>query len=169
VQNVKGGIYRIRAWRPPDLAMTTPVVFYLNGNEQKTGVNLQVNHYTGTNVTAAVAPNPPVVGDPTNLAVQVTAVVVDAGGVVRATPQVGVEVDLQGAGGAWQTQAPIAATTDVNGEAFWRVTCTATGSQPLAAAVGGTSYPLNLPPCQLASDVTNSTSTTSFSRSTTTR
>src|SRR3954451_7510713 len=71
IDNVKGGRYRIRAWRVPDLALTTPQVFFLNGNENKSGVNLQVQQYTGTNVTPAIAPNPPRVGDPANLAIQV--------------------------------------------------------------------------------------------------
>src|SRR5437588_2358380 len=74
VDNVKGGRYRLRAWRVPDLAMTTPMIFFLNGNENKAGVNLQVAQYTGTNVTPAIAPNPPIVGDPSNLAVPLTTV-----------------------------------------------------------------------------------------------
>jgi predicted small lipoprotein YifL len=147
VDNVKGGRYRLRAWRMPDLAMTTPQVFFLNGNENKTNVNLQVNHYTGTNVAPAIAPNPPRVGDPANLAVQVTTVVVDPTGVVRATPLVGVQVDLQGSGG-WQVQQSSTSFTDVNGEVIWSLTCTAPGNQPLSVAVAGTGYPLNLPPCQ---------------------
>src|SRR5256885_473094 len=70
VDNVKGGRYRVRGWRGPDLALTTPGVFFLNGNENQTGVNLQGTQYTGTNVAAVIAPNPPAVGDPANLAGQ---------------------------------------------------------------------------------------------------
>ena len=147
IDNVKGGRYRIRAWRVPDLALTTPQVFFLNGNENKTGVKLQVTQYTGTNVTPAIAPNPPRVGDPTNLALQVTTVVVDPTGVVRATPVVGAQVDLQG-GGSWQLQSPATEFTDASGTAIWRLTCTSAGTQPLSAAVNGNGYPLNLPPCQ---------------------
>jgi hypothetical protein len=155
VDNVKGGRYRLRAWRAPDLALTTPQVFFLNGNENKTNVNLQVNQFTGTTVAPAIAPNPPRVGDPANLAVQVTTVVVDQSGIVRATPTVGVQVDLQGTG-SWRVQSPTTAFTDANGEAIWELTCTAVGSQPLSVAVAGGGYNLNLPPCQEAAQTSPS-------------
>lgn len=160
VDNVQGGRYRLRAWRVPDLALTTPVIFFLNGNENKTGVNLQVTQYTGTNVAPAIAPNPPTVGDPTNLAVQVTTVVVDPTGIVRATPMVGVQVDLQGSG-SWQLQSSSTQFTDGNGQVVWRLSCQSPGDQPLSAAVNGTGYPLNLPPCQEPVDTTPSSPPTS--------
>src|SRR5947207_6413285 len=133
IDNVQGGRYRIRAWRAPDLALTTPLVFFLNGNENKSGVNLQVTQHTGTNVTPAIAPNPPTVGDPANLGVQVTTVVVDPTGIVRATPVVGAQVDLHGAG-SWQLQSPATEFTDTTGPAVRRLTCTSSGSQPLSVA-----------------------------------
>jgi predicted small lipoprotein YifL len=167
IDNVQGGRYRLRAWRVPDLAQTTPVIFFVNGNENKMGVNLQVTQYTGTNVMPAIAPNPPTVGDPANLAVQVTTVVVDPTGIVRATPVVGAQVDLQGSGN-WQLQSPSTEFTDASGNAVWRLTCGSTGSQPLSVLVNGTGYPLNLPPCQESVDTTPaspsvSPSTTTFS------
>jgi predicted small lipoprotein YifL len=147
IDNVQGGRYRLRAWRAPDLALTTPVIFFLNGNENKAGLNLQVAQYTGTNVAGVIAPSPPTVGDPANLAVQVTSVVVDPTGIVRATPMVNVQVDLQGAG-SWQLSSPATQFTDVNGQVIWRLSCQAAGNQPLSAAVNGAGYPLNIPPCQ---------------------
>ena len=170
VDNVQGGRYRLRAWRVPDLAMTTPQVFFLNGNENKTNVNLQVNQYSGTSVAPAIAPNPPRVDDPANLAVQVTTVVVDQNGIVRATPLAGVQIDLQGSGG-WQVQGSSTAFTDANGEVIWSLTCTAAGSQPLSVAVNGTGYPLNLPACQQPAPQTFPTSPpdTSPRNTTTTR
>jgi predicted small lipoprotein YifL len=167
IDNVQGGRYRLRAWRVPDLAQTTPVIFFVNGNENKMGVNLQVTQYTGTNVMPAIAPNPPTVGDPANLAVQVTTVVVDPTGIVRATPVVGAQVDLQGSGN-WQLQSSSTEFTDASGNAVWRLTCGSTGSQPLSVLVNGTGYPLNLPPCQESVDTTPaspsaSPSTTTFS------
>jgi len=166
VDNVQGGRYRLRAWRAPDLALTTPVIFFLNGNENKTGVNLQVTQYTGTNVTPAIAPSPPIVGNPANLAVQVTTVVVDNTGVVRATPMVGTEVDLAGAG-SWQLESPSTQFTDATGSAYWRLVCTSTGNQPLSATVNSTGYPLSLPPCA-ETPQTVPPPTTSFSNATTT-
>ena len=167
IDNVQGGRYRIRAWRTPDLALTTPVVFFLNGTENKTGLNLQLTQYTGTNVAPAIAPSPPIVGDPANLAVQVTSVVVDPTGIVRATPLVNAQVDLQG-GGSWQVQSPITQFTDGNGEVIWRLTCTSTGTQPLSVSVNGVGYPLNLPACQESANTSGSSPPTSFVRNTTT-
>jgi hypothetical protein len=176
VDNVQGGRYRVRAWRVPDLALTTPVIFFLNGNENKGGVNLQVSQYTGTNVTPAIAPNPPIVGDPANLAVQVTSVVVDPSGTVRATPMVGVQVDLQGSG-SWALESSATEFTDSSGSAIWRLSCNSAGNQPLSVAVNAVGYPLNLPACQESVDTTPSappptftpTPTTARSRTTTTR
>jgi len=143
---VKGGRYRIRAWRAPDLALTDPQVFFLNGDEKKTNVNLLVNRYTGTNVRGAIAPNPPRVDEPSNLVVQVTSVIVDPAGIVRATPMPNVQVDLQGSS-SWRTESSASGFTDVNGQVFWRITCLASGNQPLSASVNGVGYPLNLPGC----------------------
>jgi len=167
VDNVQGGRYRLRAWRVPDLALTTPIIFFLNGNENKTGVNLQVTQYTGTNVAPAIAPSPPVVGNPANLAVQVTTVVVDPTGVVRATPVTGTQVDLLGSG-SWQLQSPATEFTDATGTAVWELTCTSTGNQPLSVTVNGTGYPLNLPPCAETAQTSPPSPPTTFFRNTTT-
>jgi hypothetical protein len=150
LDNIKGGRYRLRAWRAPDLALTDPLVFFLNGDEKKTNVTLLVNRYTGTNVSGAVAPNPPHVDEPANLVVQVTSVVVDPTGVVRATPLPNVQVDLQGSS-SWRTESSTSGFTDVNGQVFWRMTCLASGNQPLSASVNGFGYALNLPACVDAS------------------
>jgi hypothetical protein len=167
VDNVKGGRYRLRAWRAPDLALTTPVIFFLNGNENKTGVNLQVTQYTGTSVTPAIAPSPPIVGNPANLAVQVTSVVVDPTGVVKATPMVNVQVDLVGSG-SWQLQSPSTEFTDASGTALWKLTCTSTGNQPLSVTVNATGYPLSLPPCAETAQTAPPSPPTTFFRNTTT-
>jgi hypothetical protein len=167
VDNIQGGRYRLRAWRVPDLALTTPVIFFLNGNENKTGVNLQVTQYTGTNVTPAMAPSPPGVGNPANLAVQVTTVVDDPTGVVRATPVAGVQVDLLGSG-SWQLQSPATEFTDATGTAVWELTCTSAGNQPLSVTVNATGYPLNLPPCAETGQTSPPSPHTTFVRNTTT-
>ena len=98
-----------------------------------------------------------------------TTVVVDPTGIVRFTPMVGVQVDLQGAG-SWQLQSSSTEFTDASGTAIWRLTCTSAGNQPLSASVNGTGYPLTLPPCQESVQTIPppSPSTTGFSRNTTT-
>src|SRR5207253_9314998 len=116
-------------------------------NENK-NLNLQVNHFTGTNVSAVIAPNPPRLDQPANLAVQVTGAVVDPTGIARIAPQPGVQVDLI-TGPGWELQSPPTGFTGPNGEAVWRVKCTALGNPSLVANVAGVPYPLNVSPCQL--------------------
>jgi hypothetical protein len=156
LDNIKGGRYRVRAWRAPDLALVTPQVFFLNGDETRS-LQLQVNHYGGTNVSAAIAPSPPPTDDPSNLVVQVTTAVVDADGVVRATPLVGAQVTLQ-SGGSWLVQSSPSEFTDAAGQAYWQLICQAAGNQLLYALVGPQSYPLNIPPCAESSATTSTTS-----------
>src|SRR5207248_2824996 len=79
--NVLGGRYRVRAWRAPDLALTTPQLLFVGSTETK-ALSLRVDRYTGTGVQAAIAPSPPVVGEPANLVVSVTTRSVDDKGVV---------------------------------------------------------------------------------------
>ncbi|MHB1536203.1 MAG: carboxypeptidase-like regulatory domain-containing protein, partial [Acidimicrobiales bacterium] len=67
---VLGGRYRVRAWQTPTLAMISPQIFFLGGSETHT-LTLTVTAFVGSQITAAIAPDPPTVGDPANLAVQV--------------------------------------------------------------------------------------------------
>jgi len=163
LDNVKGGRYRVRAWRAPDLALVAPQVFFLTGDETRT-LQLQVAHYGGTNVGAAIAPNPPLTDEPANLVVQVPTAVVDTEGVVRATPMAGAQVTLQ-PGGNWAVQSSSSGFTDATGKAYWQVVCQAPGNQPLFALVATQSYALNLPPC---TETFATTSSTTFTGRTTT-
>src|SRR5439155_16327710 len=132
-----------RAWRAPDLALTKPEVFYLQSSENKV-LNLRVDSYTGAAVTASIAPDPPVVGNPANLFVLVSQRMVDAAGIVRSVPMVGVGVDLSGSGVQLESSNP--ATTDGNGVAEWRVRCMVAGASNLSVTTAGGSFPLSLSP-----------------------
>jgi hypothetical protein len=178
VNGVLGGRFRVRAWRAQDLALVKPEVFYLSDGEQRV-VNLQMARYTGLSVNPAVAPNPPEVGEPANLVVQVLQQSVDAQGVVRGTAVPFVRVDLFG-GGDWQVSSANPTTTDANGLATWQLTCGAAGKQAMAIVVADTQQlPLDLPACALpppttttappdSSTTTSASSTTTSSTTTTT-
>ena len=58
---VLGGRYRVRAWRAPDLALTTPQIFFLNGTDTRS-LTLQLQQFNTGTLTAAIAPDPPIVG-----------------------------------------------------------------------------------------------------------
>jgi hypothetical protein len=143
--NVLGGRYRVRAFRPPDLALVQPAVFFLGGTESKS-VNLALSRYDGRSVTAAIAPRPPVIDQPANLVVQVAQQSVDAQGVVRGAPVAGAAAQLSGSGD-WRVRSENPAVTDQDGQARFQVTCQTSGGQPLGATVDGQYYDLKLPAC----------------------
>jgi hypothetical protein len=165
LDNVKGGRYRVRAWRPPDLAQVKPEIFFLDGSETKSLV-LRVGPFTGTSASPSIAPSPPVVDNPANLLVRLASQTVDADGVVRTTPMPGHQVELVGTGD-WTVQTPNPQTTDGSGVAGWRVICRSTGDQSLSVQVDGAeAYALALPGC--VDEPRETTTTSSSSRPTTT-
>jgi hypothetical protein len=170
VAGLLGGAYRVRAWRPPDLAVVSPQIFFLTAT-QTYNVALQMQRFTGTQVTASIAPDPPIITEPANLAVQVTTASVDASGVVRGVGAPGHSVQLYGPG-SWGIAGSPTAVTDSNGLATWEVTCQNLGTQVLDVLVdNGQSYPLNLPGCApIPTTTTTSTTTTTVAvaRTTTT-
>ena len=176
IPNVKGGRYRVRAWRAPDLALTKPEVFFLGGDEKKR-LDLTVARYDGHAVTASIAPNPPYVGEPANLVVRLTLQSVDPTGVVRAVPAPPTSLNLAGSG-AWTVDSENPTFTDGNGDARWRVRCRGSGNQPLAVVIGDfQTLPLTgLPPCGAIvtepspspDEPSPSTTSTTFRRTTTT-
>lgn len=145
---VLGGRYRVRAWRQPDLALTVPEIFFLNATEVRT-VTLALTRYAGFNVATAVAPDPPLVFEAANLAVQVTNRGVDENGIVRSSP-VRTTAELYGAGD-WRVQSTNPTQTDATGTARWRLVCRRVGPQPLAVLLGdGQTFNITVSPCGAA-------------------
>ena len=138
---VRGGAYRVRAWRAPDLGMSQPVTLFV-GSGQTSTVELGLQQYTGTQVSAALAPNPAVVGNAAQLVVQITKrAVAGADGTVTTQPQTGVSVELQGSGD-WSVTGSNPSVTDGAGQVTWEVECQNASAGGLAVLVGATSYPL---------------------------
>jgi hypothetical protein len=143
--NVLGGRYRVRAWRAPDLSLVQPAVFFLGGTDSKV-VNLPLTKYQGRSVVAAIAPKPPVIGQPANLVVSLLVQSVDQQGIVQGTPVAGATMQLSGSGD-WRVSSENPTLTDSNGQASYAVTCNTTGPQPLGVTVDGQYYDLQLPDC----------------------
>jgi len=143
---IGGGLYRVRAWRAPDLAQTTPQVVFLAASAAQT-VNLTVAPFTGFTLQSTVAPNPPIIGRPVEIAVEVIAATVGNDGVVRSVGQPALAVELVPIGD-WTLAGSATATTSASGIAVWQATCGAVGDQPLSVLVNATeSLPLSLPAC----------------------
>lgn len=153
---IRGGRYRVRAWKAPDLAQLQPEVFFLGATDARE-LPLMVASFGQAGLVGVVEPSPPLVGQPANVLVQVTSATVSADGLVRSTPRSGVAVQLA-VTGALALQAPPLQTTDANGAAAWKVQCTQASPFTATAAIAGVPTALALPPCAVAP--TPSTATT---------
>ncbi len=145
-----GGRFRIRAYRPPDATMNAAQVFFLNVNETRS-IDLNVSSYSGgpANIAAAIAPNPPVLGELANVAVAVTTRGVDSSGVARSIGIPNVWITLV-AGSGRSIVPPAAVITDGNGRARFQLRCASLDNQQLTIVLpDGTAEPLNLAACQL--------------------
>ena len=143
---IKGGRYRVRAWRPPDLAMLTPQVVFL-GAADNPSVTLPLMAYNGQSVTAAIAPSPPQVGQAATLVVQATQQAVGGDGVVRAGPLTGSTVFVLAAGNVLLTGTN-PGPTDAGGKLAVLLTCVTAGPVGLSASLDGlTTFPLTVPDC----------------------
>lgn len=162
---VGGGIYRVRAWRAPDLSQTTATVVFVGATATET-LTLTVNHFTGVQVQSSVAPSPPILGEPVEIAVEVTGSTVGTDGVVRSQGQGGVQLQLFGEG-EWSIDGNATDLTSSSGLAGWEATCDGLGLQALSVLVNTTqAFPLSIPPCIPVppTTTTSSTSTTVGSR-----
>lgn len=145
VPSIRGGSYRIRAWKAPDLALTPPEVFFLGADEVKT-VDLRLARVTDLTVRVErdVDRLPP--DDPFTVTVQVYAGTVNDQGTVQGVSKPGLSVQVTVAAGL-SLQGPDRATTDAAGKASFRLRCTAPGPTTAEALVEGTRTPLGLPNC----------------------
>lgn len=164
--NIKGGRYRVRAFRVPDLAQARSEVILLGGDETRR-LDLRVDSYGGVTTTRAIAPNPPLVGQPANLVVRVVRREVDEDGRVRTEALAGVSVELFGSG-SWGLASPNPSFTGETGNATFRLTCRAVGSNPLSALIEGSeTVPLDLPACERPAPSTTTTTTSTTTTTTT--
>ncbi|HUP70635.1 MAG TPA: hypothetical protein VM142_12595 [Acidimicrobiales bacterium] len=145
---IKGGAYRVRSWRPPDLALVQPAFVFI-GTKEIFSLDLKLDRYAGPFATAAVAPNPPLVASPVNLVVQLSSRSVDEKGFVVGVPLVGARALLGSATGTWQAASANPVLSDANGRARWDIRCRLAGAQPLTVTVDASPapLPLTLPPC----------------------
>lgn len=158
LHNIFGGQYRVRAWRAPDLALTQPQVLYLAATDTKS-LDLQLGSYGGIEVAPALAPNPPIIGEPAQLVVEVTTDSVGNDGVVRAAAKAGATVQLFGQG-RWNVDGPLTEVVNSQGITSWKLTCEQEGPQPLSVVINSADvFPLNLAACVPVPPTTTTTTT----------
>lgn len=146
IGSILGGRYRVRAWQSPTLALTTPVIFFLGGTESHQ-VQLQLDSFTGPDVTTSINPRTVFVGEMANLVVQVTNPSVDQHGIVRDQPAAGTQVTLAN-GPAWTVYNGNPQTTAADGQVLFQVSCSSQGTNPLSVEIGsGAPQPIAVPDC----------------------
>lgn len=175
LSGLPGGRFRVRAYRPPDLAMEQPEVFFLRGDDARE-LSLNLQPYQGMQVLAGTTPETLTVGDAANLAVQVTERYVDDSGVGRVRPVVNVRVRVRSSG--WREVDDPVGTTDIDGTVVFTFECDRVTPVSATAVVGEDRqiFPLDVPDCAPqptttteAGTASTTTSTTSASTTTTTR
>jgi hypothetical protein len=146
VDSVNGGRYRLRAWRPPDLAQLTPVVVFVAVDDVKP-VDLAVLRYPGDgNAVARIVPEPPKVGQQAVLAVGVSNGGVDADGVLHAQARPGLSVTLTLSANVAIT-TPTAVVTDASGNAGFGIVCNQAGPITAVVTVATAQQTVAVPPC----------------------
>src|SRR5205085_8003364 len=110
-------------------------------------------------VTSSMAPNPPFIGSPVELAVLVLSQSVDEEGIVHRSPVGGAAVTLN-VQGKWALVGDATQATEYNGRTAWQLTCTEAGQQTITAFVAGREWPLNVPACHDPQETTTTTTTT---------
>ncbi len=146
---ILGGSYRVRAFRPPDYAVSPVESFFLAANERKT-IDLRMPAAGGEKITAMVNPSPPRVDQPATVTIQVGIGRVDDQGRPSLTPRAGVLLALAPAPGILLESNP-QAVTDGNGAAAWIIRCAAEGARSLILTVANAAATtVNLPPCAAA-------------------
>jgi hypothetical protein len=146
IKNILGGRFRVRAWQPPTMDLTTPQIVFL-GSTQTLTMSLQLASFKGPNLASSISPPAPTAGQPTNLLVQVSNPTVDTDGVVRYPPAANTQVTLVD-GPNWVVDGGNPQTTNGDGEVLFQITCQQGGAAPISAAVGSQpAVPLQMPSC----------------------
>lgn len=146
--SVLGGRWRVRAWRAPDLALTTPESLFMEEAEERE-LRLTLEEFTGVVVTSSVAPSPPIVDEPVRIVVRAFTRSVQEDGIVRNEPLPFVELSLAGSS-QWRVESSNPTTADGTGKGEWLARCNSPGNHTLAVRVaGGQALTLKLPACAL--------------------
>lgn len=143
--DVRGGRYRVRAWKQPDLVQVEPQAFFLAADESKV-IDLKLARTSDVAISTTVEPRPPPTSDPFSIQVFLFAGSVGAGGELRAIPRAGTPVQLV-PGPGFAVVGTDRATTDAEGNVTFRARCTRPGPPGGDVIVSTIRLPLDLPGC----------------------
>lgn len=142
---IRGGAYRVRAWKQPDLVLLEPAVFFLAADEQKT-LDLRVDKVSDVNVRTTLDPARPPAEDPYTVSILLYAATVGGDGALQAIPRTAAPVQLV-VGPGLGIVGTDRGTTDGGGRVSFRVRCLAAGPVNADLLVSTFRFGLGLPAC----------------------
>lgn len=129
-QGIRGGRYRVRAWRTPDLAVTAPQILFIEGTENRE-VTLELARFTDTSFSWSSSPDPPVLGSVVGFRVVADSAFVDSDGVVHTEAVLDARLDV---GPGWVIVGH-PTFTEGPGELTFELRCVVPGPSPVLLIV----------------------------------
>jgi hypothetical protein len=142
---IRGGAYRVRAWKQPDLLLLEPEVFFLAADETKT-LDLRVDKVSDVNIRTTLDPATPPAQDPYSVTVLLFAGAVGNDGTLQAIPRPQTPTQLV-VGTGLTVVGSDRATTDSGGRARFQVRCLTGGPVTADLLVSTFRLGLGLPNC----------------------
>lgn len=143
--SILGGSYKVWAFKAPDFAQSQIEAFFMAANDRKS-LDLKVPSAAGQKILASVTPNPPRVDQAATLTIQIGTGRVDDQGRLALTPRPGAVLTVTPGAGIVLESTP-QAVTDGNGNASWRIRCSAEGARAVTLTVDNGNTTVNLPAC----------------------
>jgi len=142
---IRGGAYRVRAWKQPDLLLLEPMTFFLGADETKS-FDMRVSRVADVNIRTTLDPDKPPAQDPYSVTILLFAGTVSGEGALQAIPRPQSPVQL--VTGAGLTVVGLdRGITDSNGRVRFQVRCLAAGPVVADLLVSTFRLGLGLPDC----------------------
>jgi hypothetical protein len=143
---VRGGQYRVHAWKAPDLILLEPEAFFLAADETKT-LELRLTRLAEVNVRASTTPERLPPEEPFSINVFLFASVVSEQGVLQAIPRSNEQLQVVVRSGVGLSGTD-RTTTDGGGNATVRARCLAAGPASVDVLVSTLRFTIQLPDCR---------------------
>lgn len=142
---VRGGQYRVHAWKAPDLILLEPQTFFLAADEIKT-LELRLTRVAEANVRASTTPERLPPEEPFAINVFLFAAAVSDQGVLQAIPRSNEQLQMVVRSSVGLSGSD-RASTDGGGNATFRARCLAAGPASVDVLVSTLRFTIQLPDC----------------------
>jgi hypothetical protein len=145
--NLQGGLYRIRAWRAPDLSMQQSQVHFVS-ERQVLDANLAVNEEADSRFTATFDSGEARVGRSYTVSVEFRSSQVNAEGIIEDAP-VANQITLIEVSDPLVLESRVIATSGRDGIARFSMRCSKVGQGRIVVIASGNRRNVSVPSCQL--------------------